>query len=106
MAREHPANRRNQRDCPAPPPWGGYLLASRPSNLRRQFPLHSRGCCVWPPLGPGGRAELKLKTPWRDGTTHPVKTPLEFMLSFAAQTSRGWQSQVGPTESLDWRLPS
>jgi hypothetical protein len=23
--------------------------------------------------------ELKLKTPWRDGTTHLVMNPLEFM---------------------------
>jgi hypothetical protein len=27
-----------------------------------------------------GQAVLKLKTPWRDGTTHLVMSPLEFML--------------------------
>jgi len=26
-----------------------------------------------------GQVELKLKTPWRDGTTHLVMSPLEFM---------------------------
>jgi len=28
--------------------------------------------------------ELKLKTPWRDGTTHLVMSPLEFMQRLAA----------------------
>jgi hypothetical protein len=31
-----------------------------------------------------GRLELKLKTPWRDGTTHLVMSPLEFMQRLAA----------------------
>jgi hypothetical protein len=26
-----------------------------------------------------GQVELKLKTPWRDGSTHRVMSPLEFM---------------------------
>lgn len=26
-----------------------------------------------------GQVELPLKTPWRDGTTHLVMSPLEFM---------------------------
>jgi hypothetical protein len=28
--------------------------------------------------------KLKLKTPWRDGTTHLVMSPLEFMQRLAA----------------------
>ncbi|MFM8344388.1 MAG: transposase [Betaproteobacteria bacterium] len=32
-------------------------------------------------LNAAGQAELKLKTPWRDGTTHLVMSPLEFMRS-------------------------
>ena len=28
--------------------------------------------------------ELKLKTPWRDGTTHLAMSPLEFMQRLAA----------------------
>jgi hypothetical protein len=28
--------------------------------------------------------EFKLKTPWRDGTTHLVMSPLEFMQRLAA----------------------
>jgi len=31
-----------------------------------------------------GQVELKLKTPWRDGTTHLVMPPLEFMQRLAA----------------------
>ena len=31
-----------------------------------------------------GQVELKLKTPWRDGTTHLVMSPLEFMQRLAA----------------------
>ena len=31
---------------------------------------------------------LKLKTPWRDGTTHLVKSPLEFMQRLAALVPR------------------
>jgi hypothetical protein len=30
-------------------------------------------------LNDAGQVELKLKTPWRDGTTHLVMSPLEFM---------------------------
>jgi transposase len=30
-------------------------------------------------LNAAGQVELKLKTPWRDGTTHLVMSPLEFM---------------------------
>jgi Putative transposase len=31
-----------------------------------------------------GQVEIKLKTPWRDGTTHHVMSPLEFMQRLAA----------------------
>jgi hypothetical protein len=31
-----------------------------------------------------GQVVLKLKTPWRDGTTHLVMSPLEFMQRLAA----------------------
>lgn len=30
-------------------------------------------------LNAGGQVELKLKTPWRDGTTHLMMSSLEFM---------------------------
>ena len=30
-------------------------------------------------LNAAGQVELKLKTPWRDGTTHLVMSPLAFM---------------------------
>jgi hypothetical protein len=30
-------------------------------------------------LNAAGQVELKLKTPWRDGTKHLVMSPLEFM---------------------------
>lgn len=35
-------------------------------------------------LNAAGQVELKLKTPWRDETTHLVMNPLEFMKRLAA----------------------
>jgi hypothetical protein len=35
-----------------------------------------------------GQAELKLKTLWRDGTTHLVMSPLEFLQRLAALVPR------------------
>ncbi len=40
-------------------------------------------------LAAAGQVELKLKTPWRDGTTHLVMSPLEFMQRLAALVQRG-----------------
>ena len=34
-----------------------------------------------------GQAVLKLRTPWRDGTTHLVMSPLEFMQRLATAVS-------------------
>ncbi|MFN8794980.1 MAG: transposase [Betaproteobacteria bacterium] len=39
-------------------------------------------------LNAAGQVELKLKTPWRDGTTHLVMAPLEFMQRLAALVPR------------------
>ena len=39
-------------------------------------------------LNAAGEVELKLKTPWRDGTTHWVMSPLEFMQRLAALVPR------------------
>ena len=39
-------------------------------------------------LNAAGQVELKLKTPWRDGTTHLVMTPPEFMQRLAALVPR------------------
>ncbi|MDP1650667.1 MAG: transposase [Rubrivivax sp.] len=39
-------------------------------------------------LNAAGQVELKLKTPWRDGTTHLVMSPLEFMQRLAALIPR------------------
>ena len=38
--------------------------------------------------GKPGQVELKLKTPWRDGTTHLVMSPLELMQRLAALVPR------------------
>ena len=35
-----------------------------------------------------GQVVLKLKTPWRDGTSHLVMSPLEFMQRLAALVPR------------------
>jgi len=37
---------------------------------------------------PGRRVVLQLKTPYRDGTTHLVMTPLEFLQRLAALVPR------------------
>jgi uncharacterized protein (DUF983 family) len=39
-------------------------------------------------LNAAGQVELKLKSPWRDGTTHLVMSPLEFMQRLAALVPR------------------
>jgi hypothetical protein len=39
-------------------------------------------------LNAAGQAELKLKTPWRDGTTHLAMSPLVFMQRLAALVPR------------------
>ena len=39
-------------------------------------------------LNAAGQVELKLKTPWRDGTTHLVVSPLELMQRLAALVPR------------------
>jgi hypothetical protein len=39
-------------------------------------------------LNAAGQVELKLKTPWRDGTTYLVMSPLEFMQRLAALVPR------------------
>jgi hypothetical protein len=44
-------------------------------------------------LDAAGQVELKLKAPWRDGTTHLVMSPLEFMQRPAAQVTRPRQLQ-------------
>jgi len=47
------------------------------------------GCLVSDPdRGKPGQVELKLKMPWRDGTTHLVMSPLEFMQRLAALVPR------------------
>jgi hypothetical protein len=40
-------------------------------------------------LNDAGQVKLKLKTPWRDGTTHLVMSPLEFMQRLAARATEG-----------------
>jgi hypothetical protein len=39
-------------------------------------------------INAAGEVELKLKTPWRDATTHLVISPLEFMQRLAALVPR------------------
>ena len=43
-----------------------------------------------------GQVVLKLKTAWRDGTTHIVMGPLEFMQRLAALVPRPLAGRVGP----------
>ncbi len=39
-------------------------------------------------INAAGQVELKLRTPWRDATTHLVMSPLEFMQRLAALVPR------------------
>ena len=39
-------------------------------------------------LNAAGQVELKFKTPWRDGTTHLVMSPLEFMQRLVARVTQ------------------
>ena len=41
-------------------------------------------------INSAGQVVLKLKTPWRDGTTHIVMSPLEFMQRLAAPVPWPW----------------
>ena len=45
-------------------------------------------------LNAAGQVELKLKTLWRDGTTHLVMSPLEFMQRLAARATEGRPSDT------------
>jgi hypothetical protein len=38
----------------------------------------------WAQLTATGQVELKLKTPWRDGSTHLVMSPIKFIQRLAA----------------------
>ncbi|MCZ2438598.1 MAG: transposase, partial [Burkholderiales bacterium] len=40
-------------------------------------------------LNAAGQVEFELETPWRDGTTHLVMSPLEFMQRLAATATQG-----------------
>ena len=43
-------------------------------------------------LNAAGQVQLELETPWRDGTTHLVMSPLEFMQRLAARATNGCPS--------------
>ena len=62
--------------------------------LRETVPLrHAPGCCLRLAnerlsVNRAGQVVLKLKTPYRNGTTHIVMSPLEFMQRLAALVPR------------------
>ena len=58
--------------------------AGHPIVPIRHPPWH----CERVQLNAAGQVELKLKTPWRDGTAHLVMSPLEFMQRLAALVPR------------------
>ncbi len=63
------------------------------AGRRRTRPLRRNGAALAlsderVQLNDAGQVELKLKTPWRDGTTHLVMSPLEFMQRLAALVPR------------------
>ena len=48
-------------------------------------------------INSAGQVVLRLKTPWRDGTTHIVMSPLEFMQRLAARATEGRPSGAHAT---------
>ena len=48
---------------------------------------------------PAGQLVLQLKSPWRDGTTHIVMSPLELMQRLAALVP----PPAAASDSLPWR---
>jgi hypothetical protein len=48
-----------------------------------------------------GQVQLELKTPWQDGTTHLVLSPLEFMQRLAFS----WQGSLGPQQPISVAVP-
>ena len=59
-------------------------------EARTLRPLQAAACTYRIAFGPraAGQVMLKLKTPWRDGTTHLVMSPLAFMQRLAALVPR------------------
>jgi len=58
-------------------------------EARTLRPLQAAAVTYRIAFGPrAGQKVLKLKTPWRDGTTHRVMSPLEFMQRLAALVPR------------------
>ena len=58
-------------------------------------------------LNAAGQVDLKLKTPWRDGTTHLVMSPLEFMQRRSRdRPSWGRTHQLGPAAQAGVRSPN
>ena len=54
-------------------------------------------------INAAGQVEVKLKAPWRDGTTHLVMSPMEFMQRLAALVPR---PRLRPAGSKPSRRPT
>jgi hypothetical protein len=65
--------------------------------VRRGWDLCPSGSRVQ--LNATGEVEPKLKTPWRDGTTHLVMSPLEFMQRLAALVPRPMRHRADRPDS-------
>jgi hypothetical protein len=70
--------------------WGCQLRAGQRKTLERLCRYITRPALANDrvQVNASGQVELKLKTPWRDGTTHQVMSPLEFMQRLAALVPR------------------
>ena len=80
--RRHPGQQRSTPPCAAAPTCRQALeqlwrYITRPALANERVQTNAAGQVV-----------LKLKTPWRDGTTHLVMSPLEFMQRLAALVPR------------------
>ena len=72
-------------------------IRRRRAPVRRGWDLCPSGSRV--PINATGEVEPKFKTPWRDGTTHLVMSPLEFMQRLSALMPRPMRHRADRPDS-------
>ena len=55
-------------------------------------------------ITPAGNVRYQLKTPYRDGTSHVVFEPMDFLARLAALALRGPTEAAGKPDTVPWRL--
>ena len=78
---------------------GGGSAGERTRQARAAVPLHQRPVVSEERLSltAGGNVRYQLKTPYRDGTTHVIFEPLDFIARLAALVPRPRLPRYAPT---------